>query len=105
MNVEFDIHFLEGVSIKYTEESIDDFIENYKGDYLPDGQPLNKIAKRNDGYLNQISVTYMQGTNAMGMDRDYVYININDNDRNIIISYHDYNELHKKVINSFNFLK
>jgi hypothetical protein len=73
--------------------SLEEFIEDYNK------EDFSEIISQEKINFNGLSGTKMIGTNAIGINR--VYIFINNSKYNFVLSFHDFNEFHKDLLESF----
>ena len=66
------------------------------------GTPLAKIIRQGNYRINSdVMATKLTGSTAMGIDRNFLFVNRND--KKYVISFHDFDQYHIKIISTFEF--
>jgi len=91
------------VSVKIENKSLMQFVDEYnKSDRIGDIE-LSKIIKQEKIILSGVDSVKMTGTTAIGINESFIYLIFKD--RNYLISYHDFDDFHRKIISTIKFVK
>ncbi|MBU1167856.1 hypothetical protein KKC60_05655 [Patescibacteria group bacterium] len=90
------------VVISVEEKTLEQFIQEYNlSDVHEDGVVLSEIFKQENYALGNKNGYKLVGTTAMGLDQSFIFIT--HNDQAYVIQFHDYDDAHLEIIETFQF--
>lgn len=90
------------VVISVENKDLEQFIKKYNSsDVLNDGTALSKIIKQENYTLGNINSHKLVGTTAIGLNQSFIFIS--QENKSYVIQYHDYDNAHSEIIETFRF--
>jgi len=90
------------VSIRISTTTLNEFIDEYNHSDMLNGVSLSQIITQENYIIGNITTVKLTGSTAIGINNNFLFISRNN--KGYIISFHDFDQYHTKIISTFKFI-